>query len=101
MAKKSSIAKNEKKRKLAIKFEPLRKKLRRQVVDEKLSPEKRFEASLKLQKLPKNSSYCRVVNRCRITGRPRGNFRKFGVSRLVFRELAHSGLIPGVTKSSW
>ena len=86
---------------MAEKFEPVRQKLRRQVVDEKLSPEDRVSAGLKLQKLPKAASRCRVVNRCRITGRARGNFRKFGLSRLVFRELAHKGLIPGVTKSSW
>ena len=101
MAKKSSIAKNEKRKKLAEKFEPIRRKLREQVSDIKLSPEERYYASLKLQKLPKAASRCRVINRCSITGRPRGNYRKFGVSRLVFRRLAHQGLIPGVTKSSW
>ena len=101
MAKKSSIAKNNKRKILAEKFEPVRQKLRQQVVSENLSPEERVTAGIKLQKLPKSASRCRVVNRCRITGRARGNFRKFGLSRLMFRDLAHKGLIPGVTKSSW
>lgn len=101
MAKKSSIVKNEKRKKLAEKFEPIRRELRRKVVNLKLSVEERALAGLKLQKLPKYGSRCRVVNRCRITGRARGNFKKFGLSRLMFREMAHKGLIPGVTKSSW
>ena len=101
MAKKSSIAKNEKRKKLAEKFEPIRRELRKKVVNLKLSAEERSQAALQLQKLPKNGSRCRVVNRCRITGRSRGNFKKFGLSRLMFREMAHKGLIPGVTKSSW
>ena len=67
----------------------------------KLSQEEREQASLQLQKLPKYGSRIRVVNRCRITGRTRGTYKKFGVSRLVFRELAHQGFIPGLTKSSW
>jgi len=101
MAKKSSIVKNEKRKRLAEKFEPLRRKLRKQQADLKLSPEERQLASLKLQKLPNYSSRCRVVNRCSITGRSRGNFKRFGLSRLMFRKMAHEGLIPGVTKSSW
>ena len=101
MAKKSSIVKNEKRRILAEKFEPLRKKLRKQQSDTNLSPQERLSASIKLQKLPKSASRCRVVNRCRITGRARGNFKKFGLSRLMFRKMAHEGLLPGVIKSSW
>ena len=101
MAKKSTIAKNNRRRELAEKFEPLRRKLRREVVNESLSPEERLSAGLKLQKLPKSAARFRVVNRCRLTGRGRGNFRKFGLSRMMFRELAHKGLLPGVTKSSW
>ncbi len=101
MAKKSSIAKNEKKKILAEKFEPVRRELRKKVSDLSISSAERYLASVQLQKLPKNGSRCRVVNRCSITGRSRGNYRKFGVSRLVFRKLAHGGLIPGVTKSSW
>ena len=101
MAKKSSIVKNDKRRKLAEKFEPIRRELRQKVVNLKLPIEERVSAGLKLQKLPRYGSRCRVVNRCRITGRSRGNFRKFGLSRLMFREMAHKGLIPGITKSSW
>ena len=101
MAKKSSIAKNEKRKLLAEKFEPIRKQLRKQQADLKLSPAERLVAGIKLQKLPKSASRCRVVNRCRITGRARGTLRRFGLSRLSFRKMAHEGLIPGVVKSSW
>ena len=101
MAKKSSIVKNEKRKLLAEKFEPIRKQLRKQQSNLNISPEERLLASVKLQKLPKYSSRCRVVNRCRITGRSRGNLKKFGLSRLMFRQMAHEGLIPGVIKSSW
>ena len=101
MAKKSSIVKNEKRRVLAEKFEPIRKALRKKQADLKLSPEERMTASLQLQKLPKSASRSRVVRRCKITGRPRGNLKKFGLSRLTFRKMAHEGLIPGVIKSSW
>ena len=101
MAKKSSIVKNEKRRRLAEKFEPIRKELRKKQANLKLSTEERFLAGLKLQKLPKSASRCRVINRCQITGRSRGNLKKFGLSRLMFRKMAHEGLIPGVIKSSW
>ena len=101
MAKKSSIEKNERRKVRAEKFEPIRRELREKISNVKLSPEERYLASVQLQKLPKNAARCRVVNRCSITGRPRGNYRKFGISRLVFRRLAHRGLIPGITKSSW
>lgn len=101
MAKKSSIVKNEKRKKQAEKFEPIRRKLRKKIANPHISPEERYLASIQLQKLPKYGSNLRVVNRCSITGRSRGNFKRFGVSRLVFRKLAHQGLIPGVIKSSW
>lgn len=101
MAKKSSIVKNEKRKVLAEKFEPVRKTLRKQQSNINLPPQARLAASIKLQKLPKSASRCRVVNRCRITGRSRGNFKRFGLSRLMFRKMAHEGLIPGVIKSSW
>ena len=101
MAKKSSIVKNEKRKLLAEKFEPVRRELRQKQASLKLSPEEKLAVSIQLQKLPKRASRCRVVNRCRITGRPRGNFKKFGLSRLMFRKMAHEGLIPGVIKSSW
>lgn len=101
MAKKSSIVKNEKRKRLAEKFEPLRKELRKKQASLKLSEEEKLSASIKLQKLPKSASRSRVINRCQITGRPRGNLKKFGLSRLMFRKMAHEGLIPGVIKSSW
>ena len=101
MAKKSSIVKNEKRKRLAEKFEPIRKELRKKQSDTRLSPEERLKASISLQKLPKKASRCRVVSRCRITGRPRGNLKKFGLSRLMFRKMAHEALIPGVIKASW
>ncbi len=101
MAKKSSIAKNKRRKILAEKLEPIRKELRTKTSNINLSPAERYIASVQLQKLPKNGSRCRVVNRCSITGRSRGNYRKFGISRLVFRQLAHKGLIPGIIKSSW
>lgn len=101
MAKKSSIAKNEKRRIKAEKFEPVRRELREKIANPKTSPEERYLASIKLQKLPKSGSRCRVVNRCRVTGRARGTLRRFGLSRLVFREFAHKGYLSGVVKSSW
>ena len=101
MAKKSSIVKNNFKLEKAKKFNDLRKKLRKKVSQVGLTDQERLEAGLILQKLPKNSSFCRVVRRCNITGRPRGHLRKFGLSRLVFRHLAHRGNIPGLIKSSW
>lgn len=89
MAKKSTIAREQKRQKLAAKYAALRKELR-----EKGD----YEA---LQKLPRNSSPTRLHSRCSVSGRPRGFMRKFGISRIAFRELALEGKIPGVTKSSW
>lgn len=101
MAKKSSIVKNEKRKRLAEKFEPLRKELRKKQASLKLSEEEKLAAGIQLQKIPKSAARFRVVNRCQITGRSRGNLKKFGLSRLMFRKMAHEGLIPGVVKSSW
>jgi len=101
MAKKSSIVKNNKRKEKAFKYVAIRSKLRKAVSDLKLSGEERYSAAIALQKLPKNSSLSRVVRRCSISGRPRGNLRRFGLSRLMFRQLAHQGKIPGVIKSSW
>lgn len=101
MAKLSSILKNNRRQAMAKHYEPIRRKLREQAVDMSLPEEERAAAALKLQKLPRNGSKIRVRSRCVLTGRPRGNFRKFGLSRMKFRELAHAGLIPGVTKASW
>ena len=101
MAKKSSIVKNNKRREKGFKYRELRKELRKKVSNLKLSEEERNSAGIALQKLPKDSSLSRVVRRCNISGRPRGNLRRFGLSRLMFRKLAHQGKIPGVIKSSW
>ena len=101
MAKTSSIVKNNKRRQKAFKYKALRAKLRKKVSNLKLSEEERHSAGIALQKLPKDSSLTRVVRRCSISGRCRGNLRRFGLSRLMFRQLAHQGKIPGVTKSSW
>lgn len=101
MARKAKIVSNLKRKALAEKYGPLRKELKAKIVDEKLSDEERFEAMIKLQKLPKNSASVRYRNRCGITGRPRAVYRKFGLARSTFRDLALRGMIPGVTKSSW
>lgn len=101
MAKKSSIEKNERRRRMAAKFAPKRKALRETIRDTTLPPEERFAAQLKLSKLPRNSSPVRVRNRCGLTGRPRGYYRKFNLSRIALRELASGGQLPGAVKSSW
>jgi len=86
---------------LAKKFESKRKKLKKIVMNKKINLNERFEAALKLAKLPKNSAKIRVRNRCEITGRPHGYYRKLKMSRIALRELASMGKIPGMTKSSW
>ena len=101
MAKKSSIVKNNKRKQKALKYASYRSELRKKVSNPNLSEEERHSAIIALQKLPKNTSLSRVVRRCNISGRPRGNLRRFGLSRLMFRQLAHQGKIPGVTKASW
>lgn len=101
MAKLSSIVKNEKRKKLAEKYEPKRAALRKMVVDPNLSDDERWEAVVKLQKLPRNANRNRVRNRCILTGRSRGFYRKFKLSRIKLRELANEGMLPGVTKASW
>ena len=101
MAKKSSVEKNNRRKRTALKYEAYRKELREKAVNMKLSDEDRALARKKLQALPRNTSRCRVITRCELTGRPRGNYRKFGLSRMKFRELALDGKLPGVTKASW
>lgn len=101
MAKLSTVLKNKKRIKMAERQGPIRDELRAKAIDVKLSDEERTEARRKLQKLPRNGSETRVRVRCSITGRGRGNYRKFGLCRIKFRELALEGLIPGVTKASW
>jgi small subunit ribosomal protein S14 len=101
MAKKSSIEKNARRLKLAKQGGQRRARLKAIARDRDAAPEDRFAAQLKLSELPRNSSITRVRNRCSLTGRPRGYYRKFKMSRIAVRELASSGLIPGVLKSSW
>jgi small subunit ribosomal protein S14 len=101
MAKKSSIEKNNRRKKMAKKYSGRRKRLKAIAHDKALPMEERFAATLKLAELPRNSSVNRVRNRCEITGRPRGYYRKHRVSRIALRELGSKGLIPGLVKSSW
>jgi small subunit ribosomal protein S14 len=101
MAKKSMIEKNERRRRLTKKFAAKRKALKAKVHDLSLPAEERFASQLKLNKLPRNSAACRIRNRCGLSGRPRAYYRKFNLSRIALRDLASSGQIPGVVKSSW
>ena len=101
MAKKSSIEKNNRRRRMVAQFATRRQKLKDQANDMKKPAEARFAARLKLAELPRNSSKTRIRNRCELTGRSRAYYRKFRLSRIMLRELANKGLIPGVTKSSW
>ena len=101
MAKKSSIEKNNRRAKLAKQKAPTRERLKSIARDRNAAPEDRFAAQLKLAELPRNSSVTRVRNRCSLSGRPRGFYRKFKLSRIAVRELASAGQIPGMLKSSW
>lgn len=101
MARKASIEKNNRRKKAAAKMQKLRIELKAKALDTKLSDEDRSAARKKLQDIPRNASPHRVRSRCEITGRPRGNYRKFGLCRLMFRQLALLGKLPGVTKASW
>ena len=101
MAKTSAIQRNLKRIKMAKKFHNRRKKLKAIINNRKLPLNERFAAQLKLSKLPKNSARTRVRNRCEITGRPHGVYRKLKISRIALRQMASSGKIPGMTKSSW
>ena len=101
MAKKSTINRNEMVKRLIKQVTPKRDALKAIANDQNLPLEERFAARLKLAKLPRNSSPTRIRNRCEITGRPRAVYRKFKLSRLALRELASSGALPGVVKSSW
>jgi small subunit ribosomal protein S14 len=101
MAKTSAVEKNKRRAKLAKKYAARRASLKAMAVDDKLTPEERFGARLKLAELPRNSSPTRIRNRCELTGRPRSVYRKFKLSRLALRELASLGALPGVVKSSW
>jgi len=101
MAKKSMIAREEKRKTLAKKYYKLRLELKLAVINEDLSEEVRQAAAEKLQKLPRDSAEIRIRNRCNLTGRPHGYYRKFGLSRNKLREAVMRGDVPGVTKASW
>ena len=101
MAKLSAINKNNKRIKLAEKYSKKRKNLKKIIMDKKLPFEDRFKAQQKLSKLPRNSAKIRVRNRCQITGRPHGVYRKLKISRIALRQLGLEGKIPGMVKSSW
>lgn len=101
MAKKSSIEKQKRRAEIVARHFDKRKDLREKVKNIHLSYEEREDARIALNKMPRNTSPCRLRNRCQITGRARGFLRKFKLSRLTFREYASAGLIPGITKSSW
>jgi small subunit ribosomal protein S14 len=101
MAKKSSIEKNEKRRKMSKSFGPRRDRLKAIAKDKTKPLEERFAATLKLAELPRNSAAVRIRNRCEVTGRPRAYYRKLKMSRIAMRELGNKGLIPGLVKSSW
>ena len=101
MAKMSAVNKNNKRIKLSDKLFKKRQMLKKIIMDKKLPLEERFKAQQKLSKLPRNSAKTRVMNRCQITGRPHGVYRKLKISRIALRDMASAGKIPGITKSSW
>jgi small subunit ribosomal protein S14 len=101
MAKKSSVEKNKRRRKMVTRLANKRAELKTRARDQNLSMEERFQARLKLAELPRNSSAVRIRNRCEVTGRPRGYYRKLKMSRIAIRDLGANGLIPGLVKSSW
>ena len=101
MAKVSAIEKNMKRERMVEKYAAKRATLKKAATDPDLSPEEQFMARLALAKLPRNGAATRLRNRCQVTGRPRGYYRKFKMSRISLRDLASTGYLPGVTKSSW
>jgi len=101
MAKKSSIEKNNRRKQLAKRFAAKRARLKSVANDRNAAQEERFAARLKLAELPRNSAPSRIRNRCELTGRPRGTYRKFRLSRIALRDLASNGQIPGMVKASW
>jgi small subunit ribosomal protein S14 len=101
MAKKSAIEKNNKRKKLAAQFAAKRARLKEAAADPNLGDQERFAARLKLAELPRNSSPTRIRNRCALTGRPRGYYRKLKMSRIALREMGNDGKVPGMVKSSW
>lgn len=101
MAKLSSVKKNNKKQKLILKYQEKRAMLRAIIRDPNIGVEEKFKAQIEMQKLPRGSNACQHRNRCFITGRPRGVYRRFGLGRNELRKLVMSGLVPGIRKASW
>ncbi len=101
MAKKSAIEKNKRRQRLVARYARKRAELAAIVQNKEIAAEERFVAAMKLAELPRNSSKTRIRNRCEVTGRPRGYYRKLKMSRIALRELASNGQIPGMVKSSW
>lgn len=101
MAKKSAVERNQKRQRLVKKYAARRARLKEIAMDENLPLEERFKARLKLAELPRNSAENRVRNRCEVTGRPRGYYRKMRMSRIAVRQLGSLGKVPGLVKSSW
>lgn len=101
MAKKSAVNTNERRKKLVERFAEKRAHLKATARDQSLPREERFKAVLELAQLPRNSSKVRIRNRCKVSGRPRGYYRKVAVSRIALRDLGNKGMIPGLVKSSW
>lgn len=101
MAKKSMIEKNNRRRRMSKQKDATRSALKALIMNKETSMEERFNAVLKLAKMPRNSAKIRIKNRCELSGRPRAFYRKFKLSRIALRELASAGQIPGVIKSSW
>ena len=101
MAKKSAVQKNERRRRMSARDRNKRAELKAIINNRDGDPEERFEAVLALAKMPRNGARIRIRNRCNLTGRPRGYYRKFGLSRIALRDLASEGQVPGVVKSSW
>ena len=101
MAKKSAVVKNIRRQKIVDKFYNKRKELKSIVKNPNTSLEEKKIALMQIEKLPRDSNPIRLRNRCNLTGRPRGYYRKFGLSRIALREMANKGIIPGVTKASW
>ena len=101
MAKKSSIEKNDRRKRMTKNAAPARAKLKAIIADKKRPMEERFAATLKLAEMPRNSSATRIRNRCEMSGRPRLTYRKNKLSRIALRELGSKGLVPGLVKSSW
>lgn len=101
MAKVSSVKKNERRKKIALKSSKKRTAIKEKIYNKTLPLEERFALVIKLSQMSRNGAKIRVRNRCELTGRPRGYYRKFGLSRNMLRELAGKGLIPGLVKASW